>query len=432
MKRIVVPIKGMHCRSCELLLEDQIGQVQGVKKVEVDYRKGEAVLSHGADIPSKAEIIRAVREAGYDIGVGGKSPWLSSDGADYRNLGIGALIVSGLYLAYRSLGTAGFAFDSQNVTSAVALLVGLVAGVSSCMALVGGLILGLSARHAEQHPEATAWQKFRPHLYFNIGRVGGYAFFGSLLGLVGSVAKPSAGFLAFMTLAVGGVMVLMGIKLTGVSPRLKEGGLTLPPSIGRMLGLSRHSGEYSHGGSLVTGALTFFLPCGFTQSMQIFAIGTGSAIQGATVMGMFALGTVPALLGIGGLTSVIKGATARLFYATVGVAVLLFGLTNLGNGLALAGFNPGLFRIKTSAAVAAEVDQSGAQVVRMTQADAGYSPNSFTVRRGVPVKWIITSESPYSCAASISMPSQGIYQRLNSGENVIEFTPQQSGALPFS
>ena len=33
-------IRGMHCRSCEILLEKNISQIDGVKKVEVSYKKG--------------------------------------------------------------------------------------------------------------------------------------------------------------------------------------------------------------------------------------------------------------------------------------------------------------------------------------------------------------------------------------------------------
>ncbi len=430
MKQLVIPIKGMHCHSCELLLEERIKQVQGVRSVTVSYRDGQAVVRHGPDIPSQDELRTAVRGAGYDIGPRERAEWMSSDPSVYKELFIAALILGVIYLAARALGIFGIQLDTKNVTLPVAVIVGLVAGVSTCMALVGGLVLGLSARHAELHPEATPWQKFRPHLFFNLGRISGYAFFGGLLGAVGGVLKLSNGILAALTLAVGAVMVVLGLKLTGVSPRLKEGGLALPSWIGRSLGLNRHSREYSHSSAALTGALTFFLPCGFTQAMQIFAVSTGSYTRGAAVMAFFAIGTAPALLGIGGLTSVIKGAVARRFYAVVGLAVLIFGVLNVSNGLALAGFDPGAAQLKRPAA-SAEV-QDGVQIVRMTQKAGGYTPNVFTVKKGVPVRWIITSESEFSCAASIVMPSQNISRRLTRGENVIEFTPTQTGSIPFS
>jgi len=420
----------MHCRSCELLLEDKIGQVQGVDHVKVDYRKGEASIRHGADIPSREEIIRAVKESGYEIGSSGPLPWISDNHEDYRNIGKAVLIVGVLYFAVRALGSLGFSVDTKNVSLAMALVVGLIAGISTCMALVGGLILGLSASHAESHPEATAWEKFRPHLYFNAGRVSGYAFFGGLLGAAGSVFKLSNGLLSVLTLAVGAVMIVMGLKLSGLSPRLKEGGPMLPSWIGRRLGLNHHNKEYSHSSALVTGALTFFLPCGFTQATQLYAVSTGSFWRGGAVMALFALGTAPALLGIGGLTSVIKGAAAKLFYAVVGLAVLIFGVLNFGNGLALAGFDPAAAQLKRPATAATE--QNGVQTVRMTQKAGGYAPNVFSVRKGVPVRWIITSETELSCAASISMPAFKISRQLRKGENIIEFTPTSAGDIPFS
>jgi plastocyanin domain-containing protein len=136
------------------------------------------------------------------------------------------------------------------------------------------------------------------------------------------------------------------------------------------------------------------------------------------------------LLSIGGLTSVIKGLVAKRFYAIVGLAVLAFGLFNINNALNLAGF--GSPAATNGGSVNSAEVIGGFQIVRMTQKSAGYSPNSFTVRKGIPVKWIITSEAPYSCAASIYMPVMKIQQNLRAGENIIQFTPTQTGRLPFS
>ncbi|OGL78803.1 hypothetical protein A3E39_01420 [Candidatus Uhrbacteria bacterium RIFCSPHIGHO2_12_FULL_60_25] len=420
----------MHCRSCELLLEDGISKVQGVQNVCVSYQKGEATIGYGQDVPSRLEVERAIREAGYEIGVKQLATWFSRNPHDYRELGLAFVILLALYFAARGLGILDLSLETQKVTYPMALIVGLVAGISTCMALVGGLILGVSARHAERHPEATSWQKFRPHLYFNVGRILGYAALGGLLGILGGFLKLSNTMLMFLTLAVGVVMVVLGLKLTGVSPRLKDASFTLPASLARLFGISRHQKEYSHRSAMMTGALTFFLPCGFTQAMQIYAISTGSFVQGALVMGLFALGTAPALLSIGGLTSVIKGAVARRFYATVGLAVFLFGMFNVGNAMALAGFNPKTVRTVRATNVADLVN--GVQLVRMTQKAAAYIPNSFTVRVGVPVRWVITSESSFSCATALVVPSLGISRNLKPGENVIEFTPKSTGSIPFS
>lgn len=431
MHQKIVPIRGMHCRSCELLLEDAIGGVQGVTKVKVDFRKGRATIEHGSDIPSQNEIANAVKQAGYEVGEPGKLPWITKNGTDWRYIVFGTMFLAVLYYALRGTGILDFSLDEKEVTTTFALLLGLVAGVSTCMALVGGLILGVAARHAELHPEATPWQKFRPHLFFNAGRVLGYALLGGLLGALGGFLQISGGILAFLTLGVGAVMILLGIKLTNLSPRISATSFTLPSSIAKFLGLSEHQKEYSHKASMLTGALTFFLPCGFTQAMQLYAISTGDFKTGAIVMGAFALGTAPALLGIGGLSSIMKGTAARIFYAVVGILVIAFGVYNVQSGLAVLPV-PSASEEVNFTPVDQGTDPQNVQVITMRQGSSGYSPSTLRVKAGIPVRWEITSESSFTCASSIVVPSLNIRKNLEKGKNVIEFTPTQKGSIPFS
>lgn len=432
MHQKIIPIRGMHCRSCELLLEDAIGSIQGVMKVKVDFRKGRATIDHGADIPSQNEIANAVKQAGYEVGEPGKLPWITKNDTDWRYIIFGTVFLGVLYYALRGTGILDFSLDEKEVTTTFALLLGLVAGVSTCMALVGGLILGVAARHAELHPEATSWQKFRPHLFFNAGRVLGYALLGGLLGALGGFLQISGGILAFLTLAVGAVMILLGIKLTNLSPRISATSFTLPSSISRFFGLSEHQKEYSHKASMMTGALTFFLPCGFTQAMQLYAISTGDFKTGAIVMGAFALGTAPALLGIGGLSSIMKGTAARIFYAIVGILVIAFGIYNIQSAMAILPASVSSGNEINYTPVASSGSQQDVQVIEMTQSASGYSPKTLRVKAGTPVRWVITSESSFTCASSIVVPSLGIRTNLKKGENVIEFTPTEKGSIPYS
>ncbi|MFA4853476.1 MAG: cupredoxin domain-containing protein, partial [Bacteroidales bacterium] len=76
--------------------------------------------------------------------------------------------------------------------------------------------------------------------------------------------------------------------------------------------------------------------------------------------------------------------------------------------------------------------ENGVQVVKMTQTASGYSPNSFTIKKGIPVKWIVTSEDAFSCAASIVSSKLGIRKNLEAGENIIEFTPTEIGSIRFT
>jgi plastocyanin domain-containing protein len=68
----------------------------------------------------------------------------------------------------------------------------------------------------------------------------------------------------------------------------------------------------------------------------------------------------------------------------------------------------------------------------MTQNTNGYSPNVFTVKVNQPVKWIINSTNPFTCASSIMMRDYRINRGLKKGENIIEFTPTKTGEIRFS
>ncbi len=425
----------MHCKSCEILVEKNLAHIKRVKKAEADYRGGEAQIYYDKERPKEADLIKAIEAAGYRVGEADKKHFFSRNGKDYKDLGWAFLFVAVVYYLLKWLGLTNI---GANITASpsglgVVLMIGLVAGFSTCMALVGGLVLGLASKLAEQHPEATPAQKFRPHLYFNAGRIGGYAILGGALGAAGSVFQLSATLTGFLTVLVGAVMLLLGLQLTDISPRINSWKFTLPKGIARVLGLSRHEKEYSHKNSIIMGALTFFLPCGFTQAMQLYAVSTGSFTKGALVMGLFALGTAPGLLSIGGITSMIKAGGGRRFFKVAGVTVILLALFNLSNGLALAGWN-----FDSGSAPAANSKDpnvtlvDGVQIVKMTETYRGYSPNKFTVQKNLPVRWVIDAKDPYSCASSIVMQKFNIRKNLVAGKNIIEFTPTETGAIPFS
>jgi sulfite exporter TauE/SafE/plastocyanin domain-containing protein/copper chaperone CopZ len=436
-----VHVKGMHCRSCEILIEEELKKLKGVKKVSVDHQTGIADVVCKYDL-DETEVKEAVQKAGYELGVEGKLPLFSRKRQDYIDLGIAFFITTALFLLARSLGifNLGSSVGGSYSSLPVVFLIGLTAGVSTCMALVGGLVLGAAARFSAKHPQASGIEKFKPHLFFNLGRIISYFILGGIIGLAGSVFQLSSSVLGIMTVAVGLVMLLLGGQLVDIFPALKKISFTLPKSLHKVLGIKQQAElEYSNNNAALMGAMTFFLPCGFTQAMQLYAMSTGSPTAGALTMGVFALGTAPGLLSVGGLTSVIKGQSARLFFKTAGVVVILLALFNLSNGLNLLGINPGFLSAFNNQAVAKNSVQdpnvkvvNGVQEVRMTQSSSGYSPNKFTIKKGLPVKWIVNSTDSYSCASSLISQQLGIRSSLQPGENIFEFTPTQTGKIRFS
>lgn len=429
-----IHIKGMHCRSCEILIEEELKKIKGVTDVSVSHKDGIADICF-VDKLNNIDVNNAVENAGYCVGENAKLPLISKNKRDYIELGFAFFIATALFLIAKKLGLFELAGSVKGSYSSlpVVFIIGITAGISTCMALVGGLVLGMSAKFAKQNPEASGIDKFVPHVYFNLGRIVSYFIFGGIIGYAGSFFQLSTSVLGLLTVAVGLVMLLLGSQLIDIFPILKTISFTLPKGLHRILGIKEKTdAEYSNKNASILGASTFFLPCGFTQAMQLYAISTGSPLQGALTLGVFALGTTPGILGVGGLTSVIKGEYSKLFFKTAGVIVVLLALFNVSNGLNLLGVKS-IFAKTENVSVDKNVKiVNGVQVVKMTQKTNGYSPNKFTIKKGMPVKWIITSESIYSCASSIVSQQLGIRASLKLGENVFEFTPKEVGTIRFS
>lgn len=338
---VTVPIKGMHCASCELLIAEELESVSGVKSAVVSLKNKSATVISNRKL-FDGEIRDAVKEAGYEVGQDvGKSPLITSNKRVWKDFIIGLVGVGFLIALFKMLG-----LDDMSTSAAanggagtIALVVGLTAGFSTCMALIGGLVLSVASKYAENHPTETAAQKFRPHIFFNLGRIVSFIVLGAAIGGLGSAFALKGATLGYLTMAVGVVMLVLGLQLTELFPRITKG-LTLPSGFAKKLGLNnRKQREYSHKNAFFMGALTFLLPCGFTQAMQLLAVSTGDPLQASVIMGAFAIGTAPGLLSIGGVISVVKGAFAQRFFRVAGVMVIAMSMLNFANGFTLADLN---------------------------------------------------------------------------------------------
>ncbi len=433
METRTISIKGMHCKSCEILIEDELKKIKNIGKVDIHHKTGKATIQYKGTV-SQTDIVQAVQTAGYTLGEENSLALFSHNKQDYIDLGIAAIMVTLLYLILKELGIFNLNLIGQNNLKSlpVVFIVGLTAGVSTCMALVGGLVLGVASRFAQQNESASVGEKFIPHIFFNAGRIVSFFILGGLVGLIGSLFQLSPIGAGTLVVIVSVIMIILGLQLIGIFPRLMTVSISLPKGISRALGISSHGNKaYSHTNTMMLGALTFFVPCGFTQAVQLYAMTTGSFLQGAITLSVFALGTTPGLLSLGGATSFIKGKSGLLF-RIVGLIVIGTALFNMRNGLTLAGIKAQIRTPQVAQEDANVKIENGVQVVHMEQNAHGYSPNSFTVKKGMPVKWIVKSVYPYSCASSLVVQKLNIRALLTEKEQVFEFTPHEKGEIPFS
>jgi hypothetical protein len=96
-----------------------------------------------------------------------------------------------------------------------------------------------------------------------------------------------------------------------------------------------------------------------------------------------------------------------------------FALVNAGAALRLAGWSPSWRTPAPTAVTANVVLGSGVQTVTMTQGSRGYTPADSVVYAGIPIRWVITSDSGFSCAAYLRDGS-GWRADLQTGVNVLD------------
>jgi uncharacterized protein len=437
-QKIKIGIKGMHCKACEILTEDRLKQIKNIQKVEVSHIKGEAEITFDSESPNIKDIATSLSEIGYQLKDEGaeKDDQLLDQNNKKRDLSYWFSIIASIIIIYWLLNRVHIlefgSLMQDGFSISMALLVGLVAGLSTCLALVGGLILSVSANYAKNHPNANKLQKIKPQIFFNLGRIFGFFLLGGILGLIGSTFKISTLLNSLITIAVGGVIFILGLKLLDISPTINKFNITLPKKLGRIMKIDN---------PWLLGALTFFLPCGFTQAMQVYALGSGNFMQAGLIMSLFAIGTTPGLLGIGSLGAFANKKKSKLIFLLIGIVVVAFGLFNLVNGYRLwqvttGGFSE-IINLKSSSNNTT-IDNpdleivDGVRIIRMREHNRGYSPNYFVIFKDQPVKWIINAEAPYSCASALVVPSLKIQTQLKAGENILEFTPDKTGEIRFS
>jgi copper chaperone CopZ len=65
MKNIEFDIKGMHCKSCAVLIKDALTDHNGVKEASVDEKKNTAKVSFDEKFTNEKQIIHIIENEGY-------------------------------------------------------------------------------------------------------------------------------------------------------------------------------------------------------------------------------------------------------------------------------------------------------------------------------------------------------------------------------
>ncbi len=330
-------VHGMHCKACVLMIESELGGLLNVSKVKSNLHNNSVEVEgdFGDKTPEQvAEMLTIpLRSHGYTILV--EKQIKEKKWSDFKIAIPIALAFAILFVALQKMGIVNL-ISAGNVTYGTAFVIGIVASLSTCMAVVGGLLLSMSATFAKEG------DKIRPQIMFHGGRIISFFILGGIIGALGSAFTLNVTATFILSLVIGIVMLILGINLLDTFTWAKR----LQPSMPKFIG------KYAHGVSklnhtltpILVGIATFFLPCGFTQSMQLYTLSTGSFLKGGLTMLAFALGTLPVLALISFSSFSIKNSSkSGIFFKTAGLVVILFALLNIANSLVVIGFLPPIF-----------------------------------------------------------------------------------------
>ena len=418
----------MHCRSCEVLLEDALLQIPDLTHVTVNHTTGKVVLQH-EKILSMSQIHKCIVQNGYSIWQESK-PWITRDSVIWNDIAIAIIVVVVLWIVLSVTGTTELLQLDVTWTSWFSgmILVGLVAWFSSCMAVVGWVILSLSARWSQDHQQQTAIQKIKPQWYFHLWRLLGFALFGWLLGVVWSALQISDRWYMILFVLVGIIMLLSWLQLTQLFPRISSYHIGFPKSIQKYINM-RGKDKWVYIESTLAGAATFFLPCGFTIIAQAYAATTGNFWLWSLTMLWFALWTLPWLFSIWWLTTILKGRWWQAIFRFLGVLLVWFAYYNFS----LAGNYLIALQLSNTPVTVQTIPEDEKPLVKINiiQDNRWYTPNRIVIPKNSRIELTIDSQDQYTCASSFWIPSKDVRTLLNPWDNVISFSTDNEDEIIF-
>lgn len=311
------------------------------------------------------------------------------------------------------------------------LLVGFLTSFH-CVGMCGPLILSYIAKNAKagQHSHTA-------HLLYGVGKTVSYTAIGALFGGLGAFVAFTPFAQGIIGMAAGAFLLIFGLHMLEIYPALSHFQIKTPVFLMRFIGYEYHK----HSNPLVIGLLNgLMIICGPLQAMYVLAAGSGNWLQGGAILLWFGLGTLPLLLGFGFLTTLLSTSLSSRLLKASGVIVMALGIIMFNRGLTITGsgmdFHTLLTRLSTFTASAPDsinaIGPPNEQTIHMAVVNNGFEPSTFTLRKGIPVKWVIDAKEINTCNKAIVVPEYNLKIEFKPGIQIIEFTPHKAGVVTWS
>ena len=200
-----------------------------------------------------------------------------------------------------------------------------------CIGMCGGIVMAYT--NIKMGDNSSKLSQSISHLTYSLGRVLTYTIFGAIFGALGGVATFSNNANGGLLVFAGVVMILAGLSLLGKIKFLTIIEHSFSSSSIYKKSFTKVLNSKSNLSFFVLGMLNGLLPCGFVYFFAITAASTASAYYGALVMFIFGVSTIPAMFGLGFLTSLFKQTNFRnMMMSLSSIAVILYGAYTIYSG----------------------------------------------------------------------------------------------------
>ena len=341
-----------------------------------------------------------------------------------RGLAIAAL-GAGLYLILNFSQFLGGYFDTpkdgQPLSYALLFIAGTLTGFH-CAGMCGALVVGYTVKAA-----AEGGSKYLTHLYYGVGKTLSYTVIGGLFGALGAIVTFTPFMRGVAGLVAGVFLLLFGLSTLRIFAPLARFRLRTPGFIMRWLGgaLRRYSNPFVIG--LLNGLMII---CGPLQAMYIMAAGTGDPVEGAKMLFVFGLGTLPLMMGFGFLASAMSRQFAPKLVRASGVIVVALGIIMLNRGYAMVNSGTDLHAGMGHGGPMAPAAPAS-RMVHMVIDRTGPVAEQPVIKSGYVVQWMLMGEGLAACGSRITLPALKLEFALSPGMNTFEFTPTAAGLLAW-
>lgn len=326
MKQKTIKLNGMHCVSCEILLWNKFKWLRDIHIDKICHKKWKIDLKYSSE-KSLEKLMTLINDAWFEID---ESIWENSikkskklSWEDYLHIAWISIVILILWYFLHKFNIYKYLPNMDWASFWVSLLVWLIASVSSCLAVTWWIIIWFSEFIDDS--KGILWH-IKVQWMFQFWRLLWFFVLWWVLWSIGQVFQISMWFTWFLSVFIWIVLVYMWLTLIWLAPSITKLWFHLPKSLTKNIFTVKNPVF-----APLVWALTFFLPCWFTQTMQLLAISSWWFLSWGLIMFSFALWTSPVLFSIGLWSSYVKDKNFDFINKIVAVLVIFFWLFTITN-----------------------------------------------------------------------------------------------------